>query len=121
MINGLLNIKAISRVVLSRLELYSKLMAVEAKIETALVVRRLMWAGVGMIFGFFALAMVHIAIIGHFWDTEYRLIALTAILLVDGIAAAMSLYIASKPSEHEAFAVTKHQLSEDVKFVKESI
>jgi uncharacterized membrane protein YqjE len=121
MINGLRNIKAISRVLLGRLELYSKLLAVEAKIETTLVVRRLVWAGVGIVFGFFAIAMIHTAILGHFWGTEYRLAALIAVLLTDGLIAGVSLYIASKPAKQEAFSVTKHQLAEDIKFVKESI
>lgn len=121
MINGLRNIRTISRTLLSRLELYSKLLVIEAKIETALVVRRLVWVGVGMVFGFFALAMIHAAILGYFWGTEYRLIAFALVLLVDGLIAGVSLYIANKPSEQEAFAVTKHQLGEDIKFVKDSI
>lgn len=119
--SGIRNLKTTSRIMLSRLELYSKLLAVEAKIETTLVIHRLAWAGVGIVFGFFSIAMIHVAIIGHFWETEYRLISLIAMLLVDGLIAGISLYVASRPAKSEAFAVTKHQLSEDIKFVKESI
>ena len=119
--NGIRNLKAISRILLSRLDLYSKLVAIEVKIETTLFVRRLVWVGVGVVFGFFALAMLHVVILGHFWETEYRLISLIFVFFVDGFIAGISLYIASRPARLEPFAVTKHQLSEDIKFVKESI
>lgn len=121
MISGLRNLKSICRVVLIRLELYNKLLAIEAKIETALLIRRLVWAGVGAIFGFFALAMVHTAILSYFWDSEFRWITLFAMLLIDSMLAGVALYIANKPAKQEAFMVTKHQLAEDIKFVKESI
>lgn len=121
MIPGLRNLKAGSVILLDRIELYSKLLAVETKIETALVVRRLMWVGIGAIFGLFALAMAHLAVISFFWFTEYRVVSVAGVLLIDIIIAGIALYKATRPPEAEAFAVTKHQLAEDMKFLKETL
>lgn len=121
MINGLRNLKSISAALLGRAELYSKLIAVEAQIETTLLIRRLVWAGIGIVFFVFALATIHTLILSHFWHSEYRTVAITITLLVDGLIASLGFYMASKPNQEEAFMVTKHQLAEDIKLAKESI
>lgn len=121
MITGLRNLRAGSAVLLDRVELYSKLLAAETKIETTLIVRRLVWAGIGAIFGLFALAMAHMAVIASFWHSDYRVWAVGAILLLDIVVAALALRMASKSSEQEPFAVTKHQLAEDIRYLKESL
>lgn len=121
MINGLINLKNSCTTALNRLELYGKLVAVEAKIESALLVRRLIWAGIGIVFAFFSLAIVHTAILGHFWHSDHRLVIMAAILLADATLASLAFYAASKPAKREAFAVTKHQLAEDIQFVKDSL
>lgn len=121
MFKGLRNLRMISAIVLNRMELYSKLMAVEAKIEMALIVRRLVWAAVGIVFVIFTLAILHAAILSGFWYTEYRIAAFIVILLIDAGIAGAALYFAYKPAEQETFAVTKQQLAQDLDFVKESI
>lgn len=121
MFNGLRNLKAITAALLDRLELYPKLLAVEAKIERTLLVRRLVWASIGALFAIFAIAMIHIAVIGFFWPSEYRILAIAGVLLIDTLIASIALYMASRPALQEPFAVTKHQLSEDIKFMKDSL
>ena len=49
MITGLRNLKANAAMLLDRVELYSKLVAAETKIETSLIIRRLIWVGVGAV------------------------------------------------------------------------
>lgn len=121
MFNGLRNLKHISAVVVERIELYSELITVEAKIETAVIARRVKWGAIGCIFAFFALAMLHIALLGIFWYGDYRILSIVLLLLVDLSIACGSLYLACKPRSQEMFAVTKQQLAEDAKFVKESV
>ena len=121
MITGLRNLKANVAILLDRVELYSKLVAAETKIETSLIIRRLIWVGIGALFAFFALAMIHTAILAFFWHTEFRGWAVVAVLLLDILIAGIAIYTASRPSKEEAFAVTKHHLAEDIKFLKESL
>lgn len=121
MFNGLRNLKAITNALLDRLELYPKLLAVEAKIEKTLLVRRLVWATVGAIFAIFAIAMLHIAIVGLFWHSEYRILSIASMLVLDIIVSGVAIYKASRPAMQEPFSVTKHQLSEDIKFMKDSL
>lgn len=121
MIKGLRNLKANVAILVDRIELYSKLLAAEAKIETALVVRRLVWVGIGAVFALFAIAMAHMAIITFFWHSEFRVIAVGGILLLDVLVAGIAFYSATRPAEQESFAVTKHQLAEDMKFFKETL
>ena len=91
---------------LDRVELYSKLVAAETKIETSLIIRRLIWVGVGAVFALFALAMAHTAILAFFWHTEFRVWAVAGVLLVDVVIAGIAIYMASRPAKEEAFAVT---------------
>lgn len=121
MIKELINLKNSCATALSRLELYGKLIAVETNIESALLARRLIWAGIGIVFAFFSLAVVHAAILGHFWHSEYRLAMMVTILLVDAGLASLAFYMATKPAKREAFAATKHQLTEDIQFIKDSL
>lgn len=113
------NLKAGSINLLERVELYSQLATIEAKIESTLLVRRLIWAGVGAVFIIFAIAMAHFAIISYFWPTEARTISIAGLLVLDAIVAGVAFYRVSRPAEQEAFAITKHQLAEDVKYMKE--
>jgi uncharacterized membrane protein YqjE len=121
MFNGLRNLKHISAVVVERIELYSKLVTVEAKIEMAVIARCIKWGAIGFIFAFFALAMLHVAILSLFWYSDYRFLSIILLLLVDGLIAAGSISIASKSISQDMFAITKQQLAEDAKFVKDSI
>ena len=121
MINGLRNFKHISKNALDRIELYSKLIAVEAKIERGLFLRKVAWASFGAIFSIFAIGMIHVVVIGSFWYTDYRVLGMLGVLLLDLIAAGAGFYFASKPNLAEPFATTKHQLAEDMKFIKESL
>lgn len=121
MISGLRNLKANTAIWLDRIELYSKLLAAETKIETTLIVRRLIWVGVGAVFGLFAVAMMHMAVITYFWHSEYRILAVAAVLLLDVVITGVAFYLASKPSTQEPFAVTKYQLAEDFKYLKDSL
>lgn len=121
MFNGLRNLKNIGATVLDRTELYCKLIAVETKIETGLLMRRLVWAGVGAMCAIFAFAMLHLVIITIFWSGEYRIASVISILLVDAAVAGVALHRACKPATQESFLATKHQLAEDMKFVRESI
>lgn len=121
MFNGLRNIKTIAGVVLNRTELYARLVAVETKIEMALMVRRLIWAATSVVFSLCALAMLHIAVLSYFWFTEQRMVATGALLFVDIAIAGAALYMASKIGQQESFMVTKKQLEKDIEFVKESV
>ncbi|MGM8226283.1 phage holin family protein [Cellvibrio sp. ARAG 10.3] len=121
MITGLRNLKANAAMLLDRVELYSKLVAAETKIETSLIIRRLIWVGVGAVFALFALAMAHVAILASFWHTEFQAWAVAGVLFVDVVIAGLAIYMASRPAKQEAFAVTKHHLAEDIKFLKESL
>lgn len=119
MIPTLKNLKASSINFLERAELYSQLLTIEAKIESTLMVRRLIWAGVGAVFVLFAIAMAHFAIISYFWPTQARTVAIGGLLLMDIAVAALAFYRVSRPAKQEPFAVTKHQMAEDVKYMKE--
>ncbi len=121
MITGLRNLKANVAILLDRVELYSKLIAIEAKIERSVIARRLVWVGVGTVFALFAVAMAHMAILSFFWYTDYRVLTVAAVLLLDIIIAAVALYKASRPPKEEAFAVTRHHLAEDIKFLKDTL
>lgn len=121
MINGLLHIKSICRITLDRVELYGKLLAIEAKIERNRLARRIAWAGCGAIFAIFAIAVLHMLIMSYFWQGEHRSLAISIVLAVDILIAATAFFIASRPSPEEPLAVTKHQLAEDLKFIKESL
>lgn len=121
MFRGLRNLKTIATILVNRIELYSKLMAVEAKIETSLIIRRLVWVAVGLVFTIFTLAMIHVVLLSWFWYSEYRLISTLLLFLLDGVIAGTALYTACKPAKQEVFAVTKQQLANDIEFVKESI
>lgn len=121
MFNGLRNIKTIAGVVLTRSELYARLMAVEAKIEMALMMRRLVWAATGVVFGLCALAMLHISVLSYFWFMESRMVAILALLVADVVIAGVAFYMANKLGEQEAFQATKQQLAKDIEFVKESV
>lgn len=121
MINGLRNLRSIANQFLDRVEIYSKLFAVEAKIAKTALIQRVVWGVVGAIFALFALAMLHVVIVSAFWNEEYQLLAMIGLLIIDGVIAASALYVAAKPAPAESFAVTRHQLAEDIKFIKESL
>lgn len=121
MLNGLRNIKTITGVVISRLELYSQLLAVEAKIEIALLIRRLVWAITGIVFMLFALGMAHITALSYFWLTDYRMLAIVILLILDIAIASISFYLANKTAKQESFKVSKEQLAKDIEYMKESI
>lgn len=121
MFNGLRNLKNIGAIVVDRAELYSKLIAIEAKIETKLLMRRLIWAGTGIIGIIFAIGMLHLALVSFFWNSDYRILSIVIILLIDAAIAGSALYKACVHAEQESFLATKNQLAEDMKFVKESI
>lgn len=120
MFNGLRNIKTVSAIALNRLELYAKLLTVETRIETALLVRRLMWIAVGVVFALFALAMAHIAVIGYFLRSEQLPLVIGGMLLFDALIAGFALYKGSQSTKAEAFTVTKQQLAEDIKYIKDA-
>lgn len=121
MINGLRNLRSITNQFLDRIEIYSKLFAVEAKIAKKVLVQRIVWGAVGAIFALFALAMLHVVVVSAFWSEEYRLLAMIGLLIIDAAIAAAALYAAAKPAAQESFAVSRHQLAEDIKFIKESL
>lgn len=121
MFNGLRNIKTIAGVVLNRTELYARLVALETKIEMALMVRRLMWAATGVVFSLCALAMLHVTVLSYFWFTEQRMLAISALLFTDIAIAGTALYMAGKIGKQESFTVTRQQLAKDIEFVKESV
>lgn len=118
MFSGLRNLKTVSSILLERMELYCKLMSVEAEIAKARLARRALWAVLGIVFAIFTLGMIHVLLIGVFWYSEYRLWAILTILIIDGALAGTGSYLALKPAEQEAFAVTKEQLAKDIEFVR---
>ena len=121
MIRELQNLKAISSVLLDRVELYSQLIAVETRIEKTLIVRRLAWVGIGVLFAAMATVMLHMAVIAYCWNGEYRLFAIFTLLVLDGVAAVMAFNAGREPEQHEPFEVTKRELSADMTFLKESV
>ena len=121
MIRELQNLKAISSVLLDRVELYGQLIGVETRIEKALIVRRLVWAGIGALFAVMATVMVHVAVIAYCWDGGYRMFAVLALLALDAVAAVMAINAGRGPTLHEPFEVTKRELSADMTFLKESV
>lgn len=121
MFRELQNLKAISSVLLDRVELYSQLIAVETRIEKALIFRRLTWVGIGVLFAVLASVMAHVAVIAYAWNGEYRMFAIFALLVFDSVTAVMAINAARGPAPHEPFQATKRELSADMSFLKESV
>jgi uncharacterized membrane protein YqjE len=120
MFSGLRNLKTISTIVFERMELYCKLMSVEAEIAKTRLVQRALWGILGVVFAIFTLGMLHTLVISLFWYSEYRVAVILAVLVVDGVLAGTGIFLALKPAEQEAFAVTKEQLAKDIEYVRDS-
>lgn len=120
MLSGLRNLKTISSILFERMELYSRLLSVEAEIAKTRLVQRALWAVLGVVFAIFTLGMIHALLISLFWYSEYRVVAIIAVLVIDGVLAGTGIYLALKPAEQEAFAVTKAQLAKDIEYVRDS-
>lgn len=120
MLSGLRNLKTISSILFERMELYSRLLSVEAEIAKTRLVQRALWAVLGVVFTIFTLGMIHALLISLFWYSEYRVVAIIAVLVIDGVLAGTGIYLALKPAEQEAFAVTKAQLAKDIEYVRDS-
>ncbi len=120
MLSGLRNLKTISAILFERMELYTRLMSVEAEIAKTRLVQRALWAVLGVVFAIFTLGMIHALLISLFWYSEYRVVAIIVVLVIDGVLAGTGIYLALKPAEQEAFAVTKAQLAKDIEYVRDS-
>ena len=119
MIREIVHIREIASAVAERVELYSKLVAVEAKIEKSRLVRRAIWLGVGAVAGLFTLLMIHVTVMAWCWD-DARMPAALALLGVDAVLAALGIWLSVGRADDPMFATTTRELSADLAFIKES-
>jgi len=119
MIREIFHIREIASAVAARVELYSKLVAVEAKIEKSRLVRRAVWLGVGAVAALFPLLMVHVTVMAWCWD-DARMPAVLALLAIDAVLAAIGLGLAVGRKDAPPFATTTRELAADLAFLKES-
>ena len=66
-------------------------------------------------------AMLHAAIIAHWWDSPQRLSAILVLAVTDAAIAVCALRVAALASVTANFGATRRELDSDIAVLKESL
>ncbi|MDB5759642.1 MAG: phage holin family protein [Burkholderia sp.] len=101
---------------------YAELVAIEAKMQGAILAKQAVGYTVAALFGLLAVIFLGIAVIVSFWETDYRILAAWLVFLVFGAGAGAGIFIARKhASAAAAFAHVREEFKRDVDLIKETL
>jgi len=101
---------------------YAELVAIEAKMQGAILAKQAVGYTVAALFGLLAVIFLGIAIIVSFWETDYRILAAWLVFLAFGAGAGAGIFIARKhASPSAAFAHVREEFKRDVDLIKETL
>jgi uncharacterized membrane protein YqjE len=101
---------------------YLNLVAIEAKMQGAILAKQAIGYAIAALFGLLAVIFLGIAIIVSFWETDYRILVAWLVVLAFGAGAGAGIFLARKhASANAAFAHVREEFKRDVDLIKETL